>query len=332
MADLSGRGGGVGSDHGTRSERGQLILVAAVGIGALLLTLSLLLNAAVYTENLAARGGHAEQADAAVDHRLAAERAVGDLLSRSNAEGWSYTAFHRNVSTWNDLAARGSATDGVTTSVAVSGTNATRVLQTEATRNLTNVSYAERWTVVSGVSAVEAWQFDLSRSSLVVPNATTNASDLGNASAFTVEFTAGETWRLFVYQDGVDTVSVAVDDGTDPLSPACTATEDADGTVTVNVTAATVGGSDCPALASLRSYLETAGSYDVTYENGGNAAGTYTLWVREPISAVDDGDFAADGGSPTVEPYIVDVSIDVTYTTRGLTFRDEGIPITEGSS
>lgn len=319
MADLSGR----------RAGRGQLILVAAVGIAALLLTLSLLLNAAVYTENLATRASHAEAAGGAVDHSVAAEGAVSDLLTRSNAEGWTYDEFYRNVSTWNALAARGSAADGVTTSVTVSGTNATRVLQTDVTRNLTNAAAEERWTLLNGVESVEDWQFELDRSSLVFPSETTNASDLVNASAFTVEFTAAaETWRLFVFQDGTDRVAVAVDDGTDPLSTTCTATADADGTVALDLTGASLGGVDCPALASLRSQLESAGPYDVTFDEGGNAVGTYELWVRVPLSTLDDGDFADDGESPSLVPYVVDVSLDVTYTTRGLTYADEAVPIT----
>lgn len=324
MADLSARR----EDGGC--ERGQLILVAAVGIAALLLTLSLLLNAAVFTENLATRGGHGEHAASAVDHRVAAEEAVTDLLARSNAEGWSYAEFYRNVSVWNERTARHAASDGATTSVTVSATESTRVVQTNASRTLTNATGAERWTVLTGVTGVEDWEMNLTRASLVAPAETTNASDLVEAGAFTVEFVdGGETWRLFVYRDGSGAVAVAVDDGTDPLSAACSAPADANDTVTVDVTAATVGGSSCPALESLLGFLGATGGYDVAFDHAGNATGTYELLVREPVSTVESDSFATDGTSPRLVPYLADVSIDVSYTTRGTRVRDDDVPIPE---
>ena len=53
------------------------------------------------------------------------------------------------------------------------------------------------------------------------------------------------------------------------------------------------------------------------------------MLVREPVSVVDDGDFGTDGSSPFVVPTVVDVSIDVTYATRGVRFVDTGVAVAE---
>lgn len=313
------------SERAPRCEdRGQLILITAVGIASMLVLLALLLNSVIYTENLTTRGGQTEHARDAMEYEVEAEQVVTALLERSNRNGWAYAAFRENVTTWNDLSARQSAANGATTYLSINSmTEGSRIAQADADRPLTNASGVETWTLVTGASEVRRWELNVSRSSLVTNTSDANASELVAAKVFSAEVDRdADTWRVFVYTNGTH-VLVKVEDETGTLH-SCPASTN--GTIVVDVVGETVDGAPCSALG----FLAGTGSTDVRYNEGRSAAGTYALVVDRPIGAVDDGDFG--GAAPSVAPYIYDVTIDLGYRTPHLQYHEKNVPIDpEGS-
>lgn len=315
----------------SRGDRGQLVLLTAISIAALLVLVAVLLSSVVYTENVATRSGHEADARAAQLHRVAAVEAVEGILVRANREGTSYAAFRANVADWDEQQARHAGTAGASTRVSVrSTTNGTRIAQTNATRTLTNASGNSSWELASNASSLRWWTLTVAEASLAMADsATANVTTLREAGAFRTEVAAGaETRQLFLYSDAGEVVA-HVDPGNGTLLAPCTAPPDANGTVTVDVSERTVGSVDCPTLATLD---EGTGPFGVDYRAGGNATGTYSLVVDRHVDDVADGDFAVGGASPFAVPHVADVRLDVAYATADLDYRVRNVTVGQEGS
>lgn len=308
----------------SREDRGQLVLLTAISIAALLVLVAALLSTAVYTENVATRDTVAADARDAQLHRVAAVEAVADITDRSNRAGLDYDEFRAAVAEWDDQEARHAATRGADARVrVVSSTNGTAIAQSNATLAMTNATGNGAWELAAGVERVDGWQFTVNQSSLVAPGTVSNRSELEATGAFTVVVDDGAArWRAFLYRSGSDVV-VHVDDGS---LTTCSAPADANGTVTVDLSARTVAGADCSALA----FDGTVGTpFDIAYRNGTNASGSYRLVVDQPVGAVGDDDYATAGGSPTATPHVSDVIVDVSYTTADLRYVVRNVAVAE---
>lgn len=289
MADLS------------RHERGQLVLVTAVSIAALLVLVAVLLSSVVYTENVATRDVTADDARAAQLHRVAAVEAVDGITERANRDGASPDEFRANVSAWSDLQARHAAITGASIDVTVNSMSEERTVSQPSSQPFTDDSGNSSWVLFSNATGVNRWQLTVEADSLVTPASTGTVNDLETSGAFHAVVTNGSsTWRAFVYRNGTD-VEVRVDEnGT--LSDPCAVAPAADGNVTVDPVARTVGTESCPALG-FETTVESP--FTISHEEGANATGTYSLVV----------------------PYISDVRIDVTYTTGGLHYVARNVSV-----
>lgn len=132
---------------GTRGdERGQLLLVAAIGLAVLFISLALILNTAVHTEAVATEDSNLRDERAAAQYQDSVRRGVGGIVTNVNEYNHSsYEALNANLSDqiadWNGLASRQSAIDGTATNVSLtSTTNGTSIQQDNAFRDFTNRS------------------------------------------------------------------------------------------------------------------------------------------------------------------------------------------------
>lgn len=289
----------------TRDERGQLVLLTAISIAALLVLVAALLSAAVYTENVATRDTTADDARAAQLYRVAAVEAVAGITDRANQEGMTPDEFNATVANWSDLHARQTAVGGASTRVSVRSMRTDVTVAQSTAGQLTDGN--DTRDLFSNATGVDSWRLTVENDSLVSPAATGAVAALETADAFRVVVTNGTaTWRAFVYENGTD-VEVRVDqNGT--LSAPCATTPDASGTVTIDLVSHTVGTNACPALAF---ESVAAAPNDISYAEGAtsSAVGTYELVV----------------------PYISEVRIDVTYTTTDLEYVVRDVDV-EGES
>jgi hypothetical protein len=328
--------------QGNRSsddDRGQLFLVAALSLAVLFVGFALLLNTAIFTENLATRNTD-PGTDPSISYRAAATDAARDILIEESANNtddkdWDDPTgdpqgvkqlYERAVANWSDTAGIHSARRARVASVSVdTAEHGTRITQTNASRNFTNRSYTPTYEVADDV-AVRDVQFTVDQDSIVGSRVTTLAN-----SPFRVDFeNAADTWSVYVYDDldtGGDDVTVAVVNDT---NVAAQCTHPGSSPAHIDVTNASVNGTACPALELLDmpdADLENE-NVEVSFANADNVAGTYGLTVSSGLSYGSGENFydndegpGPEEGSPFITAVVYEATITVTYESTDVYYR-----------
>jgi hypothetical protein len=317
--------GDVGRSSGRRRRdtgRGQLFLVVAVALAALLIVLTVVLNAALYAGNLTARDDGVDD-ESALAYREGVVQGGSALVTYANRYNNSnYTELRSTtearVESWSDLAGRHAAAEvsGANASFD-SASNGALVDQTDESRKFTNATGTSSWEVVNATSNVRSFLLNVNRTALVDPSPSekSSASALNSADVFAVTLeNASETWQVFIYANDTN-VSVKVDDPATGLSDACRVPG---GNVTVDISDATVGGRDCSQLDILD---DPPDPFDVQFERGENAAGTYSFVTDEEFAEVNDGDLGTAAGPPRVGHALYSVTVEVRYVTPTLRYE-----------
>ena len=275
-------------------DRGQLLLVGAFILAAAFVVLALVVNSAIFTENLATRDDVPGSQDA-LEYRDEVRRGVGDIIRDTN---------HNNSRTASD--AQGSieqlgAVAGIDQAVRnrvvsvshVSTQPGIKIAQDQP-RELTNNASSDDWTLATDVNRTR--------------NVRLNVTDFNSG---TVEFVVNGTsdeWVMSISETGAGTdaeVTVSTPGGT---TSSCVR-ENTD-TIFVDVTAGTVDGEPCPALSRLSDGTEMqfgAGvdpGYNISIRNGDAVEGMYSMILEDVGGA---GAFDPLGGnnygSAPDEPY-----------------------------
>lgn len=287
-------------------DRGQIILIAAFAIAVTFVSLALVVNSAIFTENLASRGETAGSDDALVV-RHEVDQSVGGAIAYANTYNTSSDAtLEANVTDsvatiGGSLANQQAATGKI---VAVDGPTAfehgTRIRDNASGgsdfRNASGgATIQQDWRVASDVDGLRALRMNIS-----------------SASGFQVDLseTAGsDNWRVVVTQSAGEFVVTVHEPGAPAAD--CTTTGSPD-YVTIDVTRGLVAGEPCPPL-QFASGID--GQYDVLYNDSDDVIGNYTMVVDgTPASANLDSSTSA---SP--DPYETDAlySANVTYRYDG---------------
>ena len=306
-------------DGGSPDEdRGQIILITGLTLAVLFVAVVLLLNTVIYTENLATRGVDAGGAEA-VEFRDGSVDDLAGILHREhqNTTGNATDAFLASAERYGRTVGEIRARDGVVADVAVN--NSTVVSGSYVAQNETDAGFRDMtapdgttadWTVVNGVNRTRNYRLTVDSTSVA------NDAD----SAFTVVADgAGGNWSVSLSNDTADAIDVTVRNGTDSVSK--TFLHGSDENVTIDLTAGTVGGQRFPELVwaeGVQNRSEPYDPYDVRYENGTEARGTYHLVVDE-----------RDGTAPLTassRPYVVEgiysVRVEILHRTPELTYGD----------
>lgn len=306
MADLTVR-----SD-----DRGQLIIVAAVGLAILLTLLTLALNTAVFG------GIHAAQTDdslneerGVIEYQDGLERGVGGMLAPLNRKYDEYdtleSELNDSVAAWSDLSRSERLREGTAATASLRGVSyETRVVQNES-GTFADRSGDPTWEVAANVSDVRGFEANVTKTGLV-----DGGGCVDDGSCFTVEVEGadGNAWRLFAYDDGGVEVFV------DPASGA-NETYAAGAEAELNVTDGTVNGSK-----EFPSFLEDGGlaaPYTVRYANADDVSGTYELTVDGRIvdGSIADDDRYGLTGSPRIEARIAAAEVGLRYRSPDLLYE-----------
>lgn len=274
-----------------------MLLVAALGLAVAFVALALVLNAVVFTENLATR--NPDPADDALAYEGAVTEGVGGLLAETNRySDANYSALdaalRAGVADWDANASRLAAADGRISAVELNATrNGTRILQ-DATSTFTSAGGTSDWTVAGGVSGTRRF--------VVVADP---ASSL--PVSFAVADGAGNDWRVEIAEaaSGNATVTV-VDDGTVVAD-----VTHGSGTVAVDLTEGTVNGS---AVANWTYAAGVTTPYEVTVDDGSGATGRYQLFVDR-----QQGSFTT--AAATTRPAVYSATVDVTVHRSSLRYE-----------
>lgn len=297
------------------ADRGQVILITGLAVAVTLVGVVLVLNSAIYTENLATRSTGTGATDA-VEFRRAAVDGVGGLVDRENAAEYdTYGAVASEVRAGTDrlgdLLTRSRVRSGVVAELAIAEVWEGRLVrQTDASRALTADDGDPSWTLAGNVEAVRNFSVTVDESDL---------SGTDPASGFTaVADGGGDRWRAAVYDDGG--LTLAVRNATDGSWTTDICADAVAATTTVDLTRGTVNGEPCSALAFGRG---VKAPYDLGYRNGDAAAGTYNLTLNTTGDAtVASGNFD-EPGSPSVVAAVYGLELALHYERAELTFADE---------
>lgn len=236
------------------TDRGQLILVAGVVLAVLFIALALLVNTAIYTDNVATRGG--DSAGEVLEYQAGVTDSVGGLIDAENAAADGGD----NVSDVNSSVAGGiSEVDtafrrnnlrrSASTDLTVTGTAEGRLIRER------NASDFESWE--ANASNVRGFVIDLD-------------TDNMTGSPLVIDLDGAE---LKVNETGGDVV-VNKTGGTE-----CKTT--ADGTVRFDVTGERLDGATCPfgwptfddtSTIGIKNGTDAGGSYELTIESDDDLA------------------------------------------------------------
>lgn len=304
-------------------DRSQLLLVTAFLLAVSFVVLALVVNSAIFTENIATRDDVAGSHEA-LEYRAELQQSIGTLLTAVNDNG---TLDETDL----DAAVDSLSTEGVAlqstqgrlleTTVTSVETGATRIAQTNASRTFNSSDNRRDWALTD--DNVES-----------VRNVWLNLSDVGTGPFSLVANdtdTAGADWRLQVTEnasnpDRID-VTVTVDGGPDRQC-----VRDHDNATVIDVTAATVAGEPCLALGQLQDNTGSSqwiganigDAFRLEFENADAVTGRYSAVIGTTGSANTT---ALATSQQSDEPFAVDaiysVTVDYAFYTSAVGYETE---------
>lgn len=320
------------------SERGQLFLIGALSLAVVFLLLAVVLNSAIYTENLATRGSNYVGDDDALRFQSDVHRMGDGLIDHVNDhnEGQDYptleSKFVTGVESFSTAATRYGARTGEIADVTVDGSSwieGTRIVQAAGTdRTFVDAGSTTDWTLVTSVPADRGMRNATLRvapdSSVLAAAPNDDPADYVSSNAFRVRFaeSGGPVYAVFVYWSSSNDVAVRVVEDADSDSRTfygSTCHASGGGHETIDLTGGTVGGDRCAALDFVGTL---ANDYDIQYRNGNHASGTYDITVRKQRSDVQSAAYSSDTtASPYTAEAIYAAKLKLRYETNRLHYE-----------
>lgn len=310
MADLGG--------SLQRDDRGQIILIAAFILAVSFVVLAVVVNSAIFTENLSTRDDVAGSQDA-LEYRAELKGGVESIVESVNENATlgqsDVEASVQSLSTHSGLSQ--SRLGRIVNVSSLTSESGKRIAQDNSSRNFTSNDSAADWTVVSGVSETRNFVINVTN-----PNSSINFDVLANESV-------GSEWEMTIDTSGNFTVSVET--STSSETPECTRSQTGSHVI-IDVTDATVDGEPCHALYRLQSsgdkmwFAEGLSNYDIEFDDGNEVEGTYSL-VVDAGATINASNF--DGPQNDDFPYYQDAgiiwssTIKYAYFTSALTYQTE---------
>lgn len=319
-------------------DRGQLILITGVALAVIFIALAVIANSAIYTENLASRGDTTGSTEALEVRNEVTENIGGVIIevNRFNTSSLASSLTDGIEDTDESMSKQASTENGLIGVEHVGGST------TDGTRIYDNTSggstFVEEstgspdWTVVSGT---EVRRFQMS----LQPGTITSADELddsADANPWSDEFIinvtdGGEIWQIHIGQNsaGDDTLRVIRgdrDSGTAPTTPPVTvgscSLEPGSGARHVDLSRAVVGGRYCEPLEQIwNGHPESVGSsYDITFENGDDVEGEYTLTAKDD-SILPEDNVGTD--EPSYSSAVYDTTVKYRYDTPKTVYLTE---------
>jgi hypothetical protein len=299
-------------DRRARDERGQIVLLIGFILAVLFVALALILNSAIYAENLATRSQTAA-GDGPIEVRTDVERGTAWSLAYVNAHSRAASGAVTDnltsaVDDYSGIAGRQATLDGRLMNVSVESIEmGSRLVQANASRNLTSRDGTANWTLASGVQ-VRSLVFEIE------DNRTTTASCSPGGECFQLHATAGgDVWQMAVYENSTDIVVEVV--GTDGTTTTCSPPPEGSASASIDLAAGTVDGHPCPAV---RTGVPPP-PYDLEIAHGDLAIGTFEVIVDDETVATspDSSRYFGPGSSDSPRVTHAAYATDVRITQRG---------------
>jgi len=324
VADLAGR------------ERGQIILIAAFALAVTFVSLALIVNSAIFTENLASRGETAG-GDGALGARAMVERSVERSVAAANRYNHSAPepSIERDLRATSRQYERQQVRSGglVNVSNPHDYHDGSRVAMNDSgggNFTATGLSGGDPdWQLVEGVDengrphAVRAFDMEIKKT-----------SSLSDTSEFAVVVnntgSPSKTWTVEIWWDGSnpDLLHLRTERPNGDTEE-CTETITAD-EFAISLTDGTVDGRPCHALGynqTSNTYFGYAAGvstpYNVSFENGDQVKGNYSfVTANAPATTTLDSGPSA-GPAPYLTSAVYDVEVAFTYANPNINYTTE---------
>ncbi len=308
-------------------DRGQLLLVAVLVLAAAFIVLALVINSAIFTENLATREDVAGSEEA-LEYRADVTASIDAAIVAGNEDRELTTDAELEAHARNEISTlqnRGGLTQAIRGGVVDLSYDTTqmgdRIAQDNASRNLTDDNASADWRPATGVDEIRNVGFELTE---------VDTEDLGSNEPFRFRLESGDDWQLSVSEEALlgsiasDEVAIGVE--TPTASAQCVRDEPTAGDpLTIDVTGASVNGEPCHALHRLsdgtQMWLGTgvSGSFDLRFQNSDRVNGTYAMVTRGGTP-----DTGIESGYDSDEPYVVNalysVRLDYSYQSHAVSY------------
>ena len=299
MAHLSGPGpGSGGADGASRSDRAQLILVGAFALAVVFIALALVMNAAIYTENLATRSESAATADAHAFHRATTTVSEDAFQYAHEVNDSDHQGLERNVTqaleAYYNVTRTQQATGGQLAEATVAGTTeGTNITDETGDFQHPTPTADGNWTLATGVTSTRKFQMHID--TLTLPPDKEFRVVAGDLSK----------WYLNVSYDGTE-YEIGVNDSTTYTQCHTTTLED----ISIDFSAGTVNGNQCAAL----DLHEVTGSYNLEFDNPEEVEGEYRVIVDGTPTITSSAD-------PETDPALYSMKVDLIYWTPELRYE-----------
>lgn len=300
-------------------DRGQLILVTGLLVAVAIIGLVMLLNTAIYTENLASRGAD-QSGREATEYRATVIDGVGGLIDAENdRQHASQAAVEENVTdgigTIDNYTARNYATGGTAVEIDESTVTAHdgRLIRQNASGPFESSGGGSDWTLATDVENARGFVVTVDRSGLNETNETAASS----SGAFRVLVDGGSTWNAYVYRnESTSNVTLASGAG-GSVNEHCSIDANE---VTVDLSKGTVDGEPCLDFEWAEGI---SAPYDVRIQYGNNATGTYNITVNATGSSTYPGLNNGPPTSPYHVPAVYSAEFSIRYESPTLTYRTQ---------
>ena len=345
----------------SRRDRAQMLLIVSLLIASVLVGLALVVNSAIYTENLATQETSSEAEWVAENRQLAAND-LQELIDKSNAAVTDddFTAVENgytdDLAVWNRSLERQYQRTGRFVGCRPNETiEGTRIQQTNASRNFTaggSAAGKAEWTLVNDTTRAGEFEMTVDRTKLLsAPAGYVLDTIFGEAFNVVIENETGHQWRVYLFQDGtvasngaylmVETPgSFEFDPDTDDMSNIsradyCTTTDE---DVSLDLVEGTFNGEECSDLSFYTDDV-TGTPHNISYANTKTSAldsplldppekdrvtGTYNLTID--IRADRTPYYApTSGDDPNAKAIIYEASVDAEFRSESVVYRNENL-------
>lgn len=306
-------------------ERGQIILIAAFAIAVTFVALALVVNSAIFTENLASRGETSGSDDSlVVRHEI--DQSVGEAIGHANTYNTSSESdleanVTQSVVTIDRSITRQQSANGkiVTIEGPTAFNHGTRIRDNVSGggSDFTGGSGAADWRVADGVEETRAFKLNIS-------DPADGASDnFGGTESdeFQINISSTSTndeWRVNITNEtGTFTVGIREPNGDEGI---CQVAGSPD-YVHVDLTRGLVDDEPCP---DLNFGAGIDGSYDIIYNNSDQVVGNYSVVVgKDGHTNIDLVSLSSlvDGTNPYTTEAIYSANVTYRYDGPALTYN-----------
>jgi hypothetical protein len=290
------------------ASRGQLLLITALALAVILVTVALLLNAAIFTENVATRDTTTDGAEA-IELRGELVTAIGELIETENRQrGGSASNVTDGIAAMKPMVDRERARHGVIATLTQNGSVTPGELLgwTDPDDHRQFDANGTNWTLVEGLTDSRA--FTLNLSDISDPGAGNIESD-----AFGVRFIndSNENVTFYFYESGDQIVVEQATESTDP-SQQC-AIEHNGANTTVDLTGDRLS-TDSTAVDCYRGLWPDFEPDEIRFRNGEAATGTFSV-------TVDDGATPTTDSAVQHTTAVYSATVDIGYRSSELDFE-----------